>query len=181
MREHQQAFARLDPDLLQFNLSMSSSCQWAQLVAVLARRPAMAVENSAMGTWSTGSARLKRFTARRLCGHVAVGRSTARAIELDAGLEPGTIGTLYHGVPDVKHHAPGTRPGGRRILNIARHDPVKGIDVLLEALARLGPDTTLVQIGSRPRPMTSNGSFPRWGSKTASSSAPFHGDSGPQI
>ncbi len=66
---------------------------------------------------------------------MAVGRSTARAIELDAGLEPGTIGTLYHGVPDVKHHAPGTRPGGRRILNIARHDPVKGIDVLLEALA----------------------------------------------
>lgn len=148
MRAHAAAFRRLRPDLIQFNLSMSSSCQWAVFVASISRYRTMLVENSSMGTWSSTSKWLKRFNSLRSSAHVAVGETTARLIEADAGLGHGAVSTLYHGVPDVEQHehAAGT---GTRIINVARHDPVKGIDVLINAMVEL-PEVQLTQIGGGP-------------------------------
>lgn len=147
MATHRTTFSRLRPDVLQFNLSMVSSCQWAIFAATtIPGMRIVVVENSPTATWSQGSRWLKRLTARRLAAHIAVGDRTARLIEEDAGLRPSSIGTLYHGAPDVGHEAV-DRPTEPTLLTIARHDPVKGIDVLLDAMAHVDPPTRLVVIG----------------------------------
>lgn len=149
MRRHARTFRQLGADLVQFNLSMSSSCQWALFMATLTGQRTVVVENSSMGAWSATSRRLKRFNSARAAAHVAVGERAARMIESDSGLRAGSIGTLYHGVPDVTQHD--RRAGrGTRLVNVARHDPVKGIDVLLEAMTLLDDDVTLTQIGGGP-------------------------------
>lgn len=147
---HFSTFRRLGVDVLQFNLSAASSCQWAMFAATFVRGPArIAVENSSMGVWSSTSARLKRFTSARLAAHAAVGDRTARLIEESSGLHPGSVETIYHGVPPVGsvHVERGPEPV---LLTIARHDPVKGLDVLLEAFVSVPPPTRLVLVGSGP-------------------------------
>lgn len=148
MVAHRRAFARIGADVCQFNLATMSSCQWAMASALSIRgNTCIAVENSPMGTWSATSARLKRLTSARLAAHVAVGEATARAIEKTGGLRAGSVRTLYHGVPDVERH-PAPRPNdGPLIGTIARHDRVKGVDVLLDAMVEL-PDVHAVLIGS---------------------------------
>jgi glycosyltransferase involved in cell wall biosynthesis len=150
MVRHRQLFREMSADVIQFNLSAASSCQWAILVATTVRGlRRIAVENSPMGAWSEQSAKLKRLTSRRLHAHVAVGERTARLIEERSGLRPRSVGTLYHGVP-----TPGRvtveRPDSPTLLTVARHDPVKGIDVLLDAMALVPPPTRLVVIGDGP-------------------------------
>jgi glycosyltransferase involved in cell wall biosynthesis len=147
---HRAMFVRLRADVVQFNLSTASSCQWAILAASTVPGIArVVIENSPMGVWSSTSGRLKRLTSRRLAAHVAVGDRTARLIEESSGLPRGSIGTIYHGVPDVGHEPVerGTEP---TLLTVARHDPVKGIDVLLDALALVPAPTRLVLIGDGP-------------------------------
>lgn len=148
MLEHRRLFSRLRPDIVQFNLSMVSSCQWAIAVALTVKGAKVLVtENASMGAWSRTSNILKRVTSPRLAGHVAVGEATARIIEREAGLKDGSIGTMYHGVADVRQDLP--KLAGT-ILNVARHDPVKGVDVLLQAMVHVDPGTRLVQIGGGP-------------------------------
>ncbi len=147
MRAHRRLFRSLGADLLQFNLTMGSSCQWAMLVAAtMPRQMTMAVENSSMSGWSRASHWLKRVTSSRLSAHLAVGEATSRILETDIGLKPGSIETMYHGVADVDRSAP--HELGKVIVNVARHDPVKGVDVLIEAMTMVPRDVRLVQIGS---------------------------------
>lgn len=149
MVDHARLLRRLRPDVIQYNLSAGSSCQWPMAVAVLSGiTRVVAVENSTIGTWSADSRRLKRWTSPRLSAHVAVGARSARTVEEMSGLRTGSVGTLYHGVPEPD--TGGREPSARAVVNIARHDPVKGVDVLLEAMARLPRDVTLTQIGDGP-------------------------------
>ena len=144
---HRAMFRRLAPDVLQFNLSSASSCQWAILAATTIpglRR--VVVENSPMGVWSSSSARLKQATSRRLAAHIAVGDRTGRLIEQSSGLPEHSIRTIYHGVPDVTRE-PVDRPEAPTFLTVARHDPVKGVDVLLDAFASVPDPARLVLIG----------------------------------
>lgn len=150
MVEHRRLFRSLSPDVVQFNLSSASSCQWAILAATSIRGlRRVVIENSPMGTWSESSAKLKRFTSRRLAAHVAVGERTARLVEERSSLRPGSVSTIYHGVPDV-HRAPVDRPEAPTLLTVARHDPVKGIDLLLHAMTEVEPPATVVVIGDGP-------------------------------
>ena len=144
---HRAMFRRLRADVLQFNLSTASSCQWAILAASpIPGLPLVVIENSPMGVWSSTSGRLKRLTAKRLAAHVAVGDRTGRLIEASSGLPPQSIETIYHGVPDVQR-LPADRPDAPTLLTVARHDPVKGVDVLLDAFATVPEPTRLVLIG----------------------------------
>ncbi|MEZ5311247.1 MAG: glycosyltransferase family 4 protein [Microthrixaceae bacterium] len=147
LSRHRSTFSRLHADVLQFNLSSASSCQWAMFMASFVRGPKrVAIENSPMGVWSGTSAKLKRFTSSRLAAHVAVGDRTGRMIEESSGLPTGSIETIYHGVPDVGH-AIVERGPEPTLLTVARHDPVKGIDVLLDAFALVPAPARLVLIG----------------------------------
>ena len=150
LARHRAMFVRLHADVLQFNLSTASSCQWA--IAAATTIPGLrrvVVENSPMAVWSSTSGALKRGTSPRLAAHVAVGDRTARMIEESSGLAMGSISTLHHGVPAVGR-SPVDRPEEPTLLTVARHDPVKGLDVLLEAMALVAPPTRLVIIGDGP-------------------------------
>jgi len=144
---HRAMLVRLEAQVVQFNLTTASSCQWAILAASTVPGIArVVVENSPMGVWSATSGALKRLTSRQLAAHVAVGDRTARLIEVSSGLPAGSIGTIYHGVPDVGRVAV-ERSESPTLLTVARHDPVKGVDVLLEALALLQGSAEVVLIG----------------------------------
>ncbi len=150
MRNHRRIFATIDPDIIHFNLGTMSAAQWAIAVALTLRGPrCLVVENSPLATWSALSRQLKRRTSRRLAAHVAVGDVTARTVEDEASLPRGHVRTLYHGVPDVDR-TPAARDTSEALIGtIARHDPVKGLDVLIDAMPLL-PDVRLVLIGSGP-------------------------------
>lgn len=150
MWRHRAMFVRLGAQVLQFNLSTASSCQWAILAATTVPGVArVVIENSPMGVWSSTSGRLKQLTSRHLAAHVAVGDRTGRLIEQSSGLPAGSIDTIYHGVPEVGR-APVERGPEPTLLTVARHDPVKGIDVLLDALTHVDPRVRLVLIGDGP-------------------------------
>lgn len=147
---HRAMFRRLDAQVLQFNLSTASSCQWAIVAACAVTGVArIVIENSPMGVWSSTSGRLKRATARRLDAHVAVGRRTATMIEDSSGLPPGSLEVIYHGVPPAGHE-PVDRPADPTLLCVARHDPVKGVDVLLDAWVEVPEPARLVLVGEGP-------------------------------
>ncbi len=148
MWRHRKAFAASRPDIIHFNLHSMSSCQWAMAAAETLREPkCMAVENSPMGTWSATSKRLKKLTSARLAAHIAVGERTARTIETNGELPNGSVRTIYHGIAEVEPGVPMRPSTGPVIGTIARHDPVKGIDVLIDAMADL-PDVHLIVVGS---------------------------------
>ena len=149
MWAHRQVFRDLDPHIIHFNLFAMSACQWPIAVAeTLPGVKVLVVENSPMRAWSRQSNRLKKVTSRFAEAQVAVGDRTARIIEESGGLRPGSIGTMYHGVAEVARDIPREPFDGPVLVNVARHDPVKGIDVLLEAMALLPDEVSLVQIGS---------------------------------
>lgn len=149
MRAHRDAFTRLDADIIHFNLSTMSSCQWAMVAAGSIKGQRMvAVENSPMSTWSDRSTQIKQMTSARLSAHMAVGEATARMIEDSASLPRGSVGTLYHGVDPVEHHPPSTSDPRVLVGTIARFDRVKGLDILVEAFARVDDAARLVLIGS---------------------------------
>ena len=152
MWRHRRLFRRLRPDVVQFNLSTGSSCQWAILAAAtIPRLRLVALENSPMGTWSGLSSALKRLTARRLAAHVAVGDRAARLIEESSGLPGGSIRVIHHDLdPDSIGRAEVARPEAPTVLTVSRHDPVKGLDVLIDAMALTAPHVHAVVVGSGP-------------------------------
>lgn len=151
---HRSVLKRLGADVVQFNLSTGSSCQWAMLAATtVPGLKRIALEHSSMGAWSPTSARLKRLTERYLDAHVAVGARTARLLEDSSGLARGTIRTIYHGVTPAPHEDV-SRPVGPTLLNVARHDPVKGVSVLLDAMTHLRTDANLVLVGDGAQTQT---------------------------
>jgi glycosyltransferase involved in cell wall biosynthesis len=78
-----------------------------------------------------------RRARRVLVNYRAVQRLVARRFGVDAALVPHTAEQEFL---DPRRARPGNRadaPGPARILCVARHDPRKGIDVLLHALLRL--------------------------------------------
>ena len=144
---HRAMLVRLGARVVQFNLSTASSCQWAILAAsTVPGLERVVVENSPMGVWSATSGALKRLTSQHLAAHIAVGDRTARLIEESSGLPADSIGTIYHGVPDVGRAAV-ERSDAPTLLTVARHDPVKGVDVLLDALALTRGPARVVLIG----------------------------------
>lgn len=147
-RQHRQLFATERPDIVQFNLGLASSCQWPMAVAATIPNLRMiAVENSPMAPWSAASRLLKPVTSARLSAHVAVGEKTARAIEADSLLPPYSVGTMYHGVENIEVRTVPRLHEGHEIGTIARLDPVKGVDVVIQAMTEVPEPTRLVVIG----------------------------------
>lgn len=139
--------AELRPDVLHANLNSLHSCQYALALAQTVRGVAViAVEHSLVGPETRLSWSLKRWTSRRLAAHVAVGEASARDIERRAGLTPNSVRVIHNGVPDLPA-APLPRVTESPCMGtVARLDPIKGLDVAVDALALL-PDVHLVIVG----------------------------------
>jgi glycosyltransferase involved in cell wall biosynthesis len=147
-----QALLHLGADVVHFNLSSMSSCQWAIAAAMtIPSQRIVVMEHSPVGTWSSMSKRLKRITSRRADAHVTVGRAAATIIERLGGLPAGSLEVVYSGVPYRELHPPPRTTVDFTVGMLSRHDPVKGIDLAIEVLAELGEGFHLVVVGDGPQ------------------------------
>jgi len=148
---HRRLLRSLEPAVFHAVLTFQTACLWPIIAAGTVRGVSpIAVEHLApLGdTWRGRAA--KRRAVRALDAHVAVGDRVARAVENDLGLRPGSVDTIYNGVPDIAVR-PAEIPRGGTTIGVvaARLDWRKGVDVLLRAMSSL-PDVTLVVIGEGP-------------------------------
>lgn len=150
MRRYVGALRAVRPDILQLNLSMPWSSRHETALAIATPGVnVVAVDHLPLPFDSRWMRRLKPVLAAGYACHVAVGEQAARDIERYGGLRPGSVRTIPVGVEAFaleRRDRDRTRP---RIGTIARLDPVKNIDHLLRALARL-PDVELEIVGDGP-------------------------------
>lgn len=144
------ALRGLGADIFHANLPVPSSCQYALAAAtVVPGLRTVAVEHLPYPLDGSLQLRLKRFSSRRLAGHVAVGDAVARQVEELARLRRGSIRTIHNAVPDIELEAVPRSFPGLTIGTIGRLDRQKGFDILLRALAEI-PDAALVIVGDGP-------------------------------
>ena len=150
------AIAADRPDILHVSLSTPWACRYAILAATTVPGVrTIAVEQLVLPI-PTGRVRLlKRLTSRRLAAHVAVGTASARAVERYAGLPVGSVRTIHNGVPDRAVPPPDPTAPHPAVVTLARLDAVKGLDVLVRAVAAVpGLHATVVGRGPERDPLT---------------------------
>jgi glycosyltransferase involved in cell wall biosynthesis len=147
---HRREIARLAPCVFHANLRTMGDAQYALVAALSVRGVAtVAAEQLPLSPPTRLSLWLKRMTSTRLSRHVAVGERAARIVEEAVGLPDGSVGTIYNGVPDLGPPA-ATAPRARPLVGtLARLDPIKGLDLLLDVMAEL-PGADLVIAGEGP-------------------------------
>lgn len=148
MWQTRRAFRRLGADLIHFNLSSMSSCQWAILAAMtIPRQRFVVMEHSPVGTWSSLSKKLKKVTSARADAHVTVGHRAGELIEDLGDLPRGSLRVIHSGVPVRQLDPPERSTDDFTIGMLSRHDPVKGIDLAIRMVAELGQGYRLVVVG----------------------------------
>jgi glycosyltransferase involved in cell wall biosynthesis len=147
---HVRELRRLRPDVIQVNLITPWSCRYALLAGMLLRhRGLIAIEQLPHPSGSAVHRRFKSLSSRWLAAHVAVGESSAREVERFAGLSPGSVRTIHHGVPDLPRH-PVARPSPGFVLgSVGRLDRQKGLDLVVDALPSI-PDAFALLVGDGP-------------------------------
>jgi len=144
---HVRMLKKLRPDIVQMNMITPWSCRYAILAGVLTRHPGLiVVEQLPHPTTSRVQRQFKRLASKKLAAHVAVGDRSAREVERFAGLPPGSVGTIYNGVPDRPLSSMPRPSQGPVIGSLARLDRQKGFDILVEALPAL-PGATALLVG----------------------------------
>jgi glycosyltransferase involved in cell wall biosynthesis len=147
---HVRTLRRLRPDVFHASLTSPGSCRYALLAALLVPGVrAVAVEQLPYPIEGRLQLALKRWTSKRLAGHVAVGERAAREIEELVGLRHGSVRSIPNGVPDVRLERLSRPFAGPTLGSLGRLDRQKGFDVLLRALEQL-PQASLVLVGDGP-------------------------------
>lgn len=147
LRKH---IAALGPAIFHANLRTMADARYPLAAAVtLPNVRALAVEQLPIVPESATTKWFKRWTSKRLDAHVAVGDQVARTVEREIGLSAGSVRTIHNGVPDIGVAAPRPAVSSVALGTLARLDRVKGLDVLLEAVAGL-PVATLTIAGEGP-------------------------------
>jgi glycosyltransferase involved in cell wall biosynthesis len=151
MRAHRRAVSQLRPDIFQAGLANIWGCAYALLAANTVRGVAtVAVEHTPFeGDANHATRWLKRRVASGLDAHVAVSRHLARHVERRASLRDHSIRVIHNGVPDEAFARVARVSEGLIVGVVARLDAMKGVDVLLRALADL-PGVTAVIVGDGP-------------------------------
>jgi phosphatidylinositol alpha-mannosyltransferase len=90
---------------------------------------------------------LARRLARRIDASVAVSEAAAELVHRHLDL---TCTVLYNGIELERFVPDGRQRRGRSVLFLGRHDERKGLDVLLEAMAELPDDVSLLIVGIGP-------------------------------
>ena len=148
---HLRTVRRLRPDVLHASLASPWSCQYGILAGLLSPwTRVLAVENASVESSVPLQRAIKRALSRGLAAHVAVGDSSARQIERQIGLKPGSLTTIRNGVPDRVLEADRSKGPGMVIGTVSRVGPHKGLEMIVRALPRLPESTTAVIVGEGP-------------------------------
>jgi glycosyltransferase involved in cell wall biosynthesis len=140
----------LRPTIFQANAPSPWACEYGVVAALaLPRARVVRVVHCPSPPTYERQRRLARLTSTRLAAEIAVGRASARELEAMAGLDTGSVTTIYNGVDDSGSRRTGST-GGRIVGWVGRLDDEKGIDVLLHALQRL-PDVSAILVGDGPK------------------------------
>jgi glycosyltransferase involved in cell wall biosynthesis len=146
---HARLLRRLRPDLVQANLEVPWASPTMLGAALALRRPrVVAVQHMAARTVDVALLLRTRALALRLDGNVAVSADGAKRIEDFYALGRGSVHVIHNGVPPVDPAVAPVRAHGELVVGcVGRLDPVKGQDVLIDALTRL-PGVRARLIGS---------------------------------
>jgi glycosyltransferase involved in cell wall biosynthesis len=100
-----------------------------------------------------GFVRMQAKVARRLGRILTVSESSARDITLDFGVDPARLQVVPLGVDSVFTPSTAPRVPGRIVAMASADTPMKGIDTLLEAFAKLRTERDVeLLLVSRPKP-----------------------------
>jgi glycosyltransferase involved in cell wall biosynthesis len=132
---HIAAVRRLRPDVLHVSCNNPWSSPYGLLAGVMTRTPTVAVVHGPAPAWR----RRQQWLVRRLAPHVSVfvsvSSASSRATEQALALAPGSVRTIYNGVPLPPDLAPRPGPEEAVIGAVSRFSPEKALDVLIEAFA----------------------------------------------
>lgn len=134
-------------EVLHVNLWHPWAAHYALLAAWLRRVPVVVVVHADLEEHSRLSVVVSRWFFRRAASVVAVSRQMARTLEHRAGLEPGSVLTVYNGIDTVS--MPTRTQAGGRLCALGRLSEEKGFDVLIHAMQWL-PEASLVVVGDGP-------------------------------
>lgn len=150
LRAHVRAFRAARPHLCHLNLRVPSSCQ-AGIVAAVLTTPfrIVAVEHLPLHSRSAFVRWSRRQAAHLYAAHVAVGERSARQVERELGLAPGSVRAVHNGVESADPGRDAVRGAGPVVGTIGRLVSQKGHEVLLAALAEL-PGVRGVIVGDGP-------------------------------
>jgi glycosyltransferase involved in cell wall biosynthesis len=149
LRALRTALTRRSPDVFHANLNAPWSCRYAILVArTMPHVRRVAVEQLVLPMPQRRTRVVKRLTSKMLDAHVAVGDASARTLEHAIRRPRGSVRTIHNGVADEPQRC--RRVGASPcVVTLARLDPVKGLDVLIDALQDLpGVEATVAGEGS---------------------------------
>jgi glycosyltransferase involved in cell wall biosynthesis len=135
---HVAAVRRLQPDVLHVSCDNPWTSPYGLLAGLLTRTPTIATIHGPAPPSGRGQQWLMRRMAPFVTAYVSVSMASSRASESALGLPPDSVQTIYNGVPLPVVPTPPSGPDGPVIGAVARFSSEKGLDVLIEAFARLG-------------------------------------------
>ncbi len=147
------AVRHLQPDVLHVSCNNPWTSPYGLLAGVVTRTPTIAVVHGPAPAWRRRQQWLVRRLAPHVSAYVSVSSASSRATESALGRTPGSVRTIYNGVPLPTELAARPEDGEPVIGAVSRFSREKGLDVLIEAFARVQRGR-LVLIGDgdeRPR------------------------------
>lgn len=154
LRSHLSLFHRLQPDIVHLNLCTP----WAGAIGLftalsLPHARVVRVDQLPLRTTDLLTWLRTRSLCLRVDAHVAVGQACGRKMEDFYALGRQSVQSIPNGVPDIPLSnsaftpvTPTPQESGFLIGSIGRLDPMKGHDILLQAIARV-PGTKVMIIG----------------------------------
>jgi len=150
---HVATVRQIRPDVLHVSCDNPWTSPYGLLAGIVTRTPTIATVHGPAPAWHRRQQWLVRRIAPSVAAYVSVSLASSRMTASTLGLPSGSVRTIYNGVPLPTELAPRPGPQEAVIGAVCRFSPEKGIDVLIEAFARVQRGR-LVLIGDgdeRPR------------------------------
>jgi glycosyltransferase involved in cell wall biosynthesis len=144
VRGFRRALVRAAPDIVHLNLITFTSCRAAAIASVIERLPIVLVDHAPMPGLTWRGRAVQRVLTRLSALRIAPGSGAARNAERYGGLRSGTVRAVPNGVPEPGCSVAALAERPFMLGALARLDPAKGIDILLQAMVDMPGAVALV-------------------------------------